>query len=60
MGDSKTHVYHDYAASINVIRTSDLPSSCNGEGQEIEVMPTVDEINMYLDDKIFDHRPHDD
>ena len=64
MGDDKTHVYHDYAASIDVVRTSELPTACNGNGDVVEVMPTVEEINMYLDDEHQDdkhdnHKHHD-
>lgn len=51
MGDAKTHVYHNYAAYIDVVRTSDLPAHCNGEGAVVEAMPSVDEINHFLDDK---------
>ncbi|MGY6277820.1 hypothetical protein [Methylomonas sp. MgM2] len=60
MGDDKTHVYHDYAASIDVVRTSDLPDTCDGDGEVVEVMPTVNEINMYLDDKSHSHGDHHD
>lgn len=49
LGDAKTHVYDDYAAYVTVVRTSDLPSSCGGEGETIEVMPSVEDINTYLD-----------
>ncbi|MGR9046837.1 MAG: hypothetical protein ACU83N_16260, partial [Gammaproteobacteria bacterium] len=48
MGDAKTHVYDTYAASITIVRTSDLPEACD-EGEIVEARPTVEEINTYLD-----------
>jgi len=47
MGDAKTRVTDTYAAYVSVARTSALPESC-GEGEVVDVMPTVEEINMYL------------
>jgi len=46
-GNEKTRVTDTYAAYATVVRTSGLPASCT-EGEVVEVMPSVDEINMYL------------
>lgn len=50
MGDEKTRVTDTYAAYATVVRTTGLPKSCEdkGEAVEVEVMPSVEEINMYL------------
>ena len=50
-GDEKMHVYDTYSAYATVVRTSDLPASCGGAGETIEVMPSVEDINTYLDKK---------
>lgn len=50
-GDKKTHVTDTYSAYATVVRTSELPASCGNTGQTIEVMPSVDDINTYLDIK---------
>ena len=50
-GDEKMHVYDTYSAYATVVRTSDLPASCGGVGETIEVMPSVEDINTYLDKK---------
>lgn len=50
VGDDKTRVTDTYAAYATVVRTSELPESC-GEGEPIEVMPSVEDINMYLGKK---------
>jgi len=47
MGDAKTRVTDTYAAYATIVRTSDLPESC-GDGETVEVMPSVEDINMYL------------
>lgn len=47
-GDSKTNVTTNYAAYLDVVRTSALPNSC-GTGEVLEVMPSIEEINKYLD-----------
>lgn len=49
MGDDKTHVYHDYAASISVVRTSPLDAEACGSGEVVEVMPSVEDMNQYFD-----------
>ena len=48
LGDEKTRITDTYAAYLNVVRTSDLPESC-GEGYLIEIQPSVEDINYYLD-----------
>lgn len=48
MGDEKTRITDTYAAYLDVIRTSGLPVNC-GEGYTLEVMPSVEDINKYLD-----------
>jgi hypothetical protein len=50
-GDAKMHVYDTYSAYATVVRTSDLPASCGVVGETIEVMPSVEDINTYLDKK---------
>lgn len=50
MGDEKTHVYDTYSAYVDVVRTSDLPTGC-GAGEVVNVMPSDEEINQYLDEK---------
>jgi len=48
-GDAKTRVTDTYAAYATVVRTSEFnPDNNCGEGETIEVMPSVDDINMYL------------
>ena len=47
-GDAKTRVTDTYAAYATVVRTSDLDPSCNSVGETVEVMPSVEDINMYL------------
>ncbi len=47
MGDAKTRVTDTYAAYATIVRTSDLPENCD-DGEIVEVMPSVEEINMYL------------
>ena len=47
MGDAKTRITDTYAAYADVVRTSELPESC-GNGEVIEVMPSIDDINKYL------------
>ena len=48
LGDEKTRITETYAAYLDVIRTSNLPESC-GEGYVLEIMPSVEDINQYLD-----------
>jgi len=59
-GDAKTRVTDTYAAYATVVRSADseLPASCNGVGETVEVMPSVEEINMYLGKK--KHHSDDD
>ena len=48
-GDAKTRVTDTYAAYATVVRTSEFnPDNNCGEGETIEVMPSVEDINMYL------------
>ncbi len=47
IGDDKTRVTDTYTAYVNIVRTSELPTDC-GDGETIDVMPSVEEINMYL------------
>jgi len=58
MGDAKTRVTDTYAAYATIVRTSDLPENC-GDGETVEVMPTVEDINMYLGKKS-KHKHSDD
>lgn len=58
-GNEKTRVTDTYAAYATVVRTSDLPASCT-EGEVVEVMPSVDEINMYLGKKMRGKKRHSD
>ncbi|MFW5443493.1 MAG: DUF1775 domain-containing protein [Methylococcaceae bacterium] len=46
-GDAKTRVTDRYAASLSVVRTTELPAECV-EGETVEAKPSVDEINKYL------------
>lgn len=46
-GDEKTRVTDTYSAYVKIVRTSELPASC-GDGEIIDVTPSVEEINMYL------------
>lgn len=56
LGDAKTRVYDTYSAYATVVRTSELAPAC-GAGETVEIMPSVDEINMYLD-KPRGHKHH--
>lgn len=58
----KTKIYSNYAAYATVVRTSDLPDVCGAEGETLEVMPSVEEINRYLGHKMNrrKYRGHDD
>lgn len=47
-GNAKTRITDTYAAYATVVRTSDLPDSCGGQGETVEVMPSVEDINKYL------------
>jgi len=61
MGNAKTRVTDTYAAYATIVRTSDLPEKCNGKGDEpIEVMPSVEDINMYLGKKHSGKKDHSD
>jgi len=60
MGDAKTRVTDTYAAYATVVRTSELPESCNGAGETVEVMPSVEDINMYLGKKHSGEKDHSD
>lgn len=61
VADDKTRVTGGYAASASVVRTSDLPENC-GDGETVEVRPSVEDINMYLDKKMpsYDDENDDD
>ena len=60
MGDAKTRVTDTYAAYATIVRTTDLDPSCDGVGETIEVMPSVEDINMYLGKKHSGERNHSD
>ncbi len=47
LGNDKTRVTDTYAAAVKVVRTSDLPAEC-GDGETVEVMPSVNDINQLL------------
>lgn len=58
-GDEKTNVAATSAPYIDVVRTTTLPGSCS-EGEMVEVLPSVDDINNYLGRSKGEKRDSDD
>lgn len=44
----KTRVTETYAASVSVLRTSELPNECGNDGETVEIRPSTEDINKYL------------
>lgn len=54
LGNAKTRVTDTYAAYVNVVRKTELPASC-GEGETVEAMPSVEDINKLLKRRRYRH-----